>query len=130
MLGIVIVHVGLYLPNWFLEVDAQTLFQLRIFIIINMLQCVPKFILPFQSLCPSVNSEIYKPVLYNPIYSEDVKWNYEKFLIGPDGRPIYRYAHYVEPASDAQLKTDIESLLAQMKTHGATNLWGLFGLIG
>jgi glutathione peroxidase len=41
--------------------------------------------------------------------SEGIKWNFTKFLIGKDGRPIARYAPNVEPAAIAG---DIEKALA------------------
>jgi len=72
-----------------------------------------------KAQCPHVWRQVYEPVLYKPIYTEDVRWNYEKFLIGPDGKAIYRYALSVEPATDAQLKADITSELAKMKSQGA-----------
>ena len=58
--------------------------------------------------------KVYTPILYSPVYTEDVRWNYEKFLIGPDGRPIYRYAQTVDPRSDAQLKADIAAELKKL----------------
>ena len=41
--------------------------------------------------------------------SEGIKWNFTKFLVGKDGRPIARYAPNVEPAAIA---SDIEKALA------------------
>ena len=73
----------------------------------------------FQSLCPTVTRKIYTPILYSPVYTEDVRWNYEKFLIGPDGRPIYRYASSVDPSNDVQFLADIKAELAQLKSSGS-----------
>ncbi|KAH3699936.1 hypothetical protein DPMN_074897 [Dreissena polymorpha] len=70
-----------------------------------------------KSMCPSVERRVYTPILYSPVYTEDVKWNYEKFLIGPDGRPIYRYAQTVEPATDAQFLADVKAELDKLKGH-------------
>ena len=70
----------------------------------------------FQSVCPAVYREIYTPVLYKPITIEDVKWNFEKFLIGPDGRPIYRYAMFIDPRTSTQLKSDIAAEMAKLKS--------------
>ncbi|KAH3699938.1 hypothetical protein DPMN_074899 [Dreissena polymorpha] len=76
-----------------------------------------------KSLCKSVYKKLYHPILYDPVYTEDVKWNYEKFLIGPDGIPIYRYAQTVDPATDAQFLADVKEELAKLKghTHGPSS---------
>ena len=42
--------------------------------------------------------------------SEAIKWNFTKFLVGPDGNVVRRYAPQTEPAS---LEGDIESLLGK-----------------
>ena len=41
--------------------------------------------------------------------SEAIKWNFTKFLIGPDGHVVKRYAPQTEPAD---LEGDIENLVA------------------
>ena len=43
--------------------------------------------------------------------SGDIRWNFEKFLIGPDGVPAQRFSPLVEPESD-ELLGAIEDLLA------------------
>jgi glutathione peroxidase len=43
-------------------------------------------------------------------YSGDVRWNFEKFLIGPDGTPVARFGHRVRP-DDPDLVASIEKLL-------------------
>jgi len=43
-------------------------------------------------------------------HSGDIEWNFEKFLIGRDGKPINRYAPSVEPR-DAGLMNDIADAL-------------------
>ena len=43
-----------------------------------------------------------------PIEVDDVRWNYEKFLLDFDGRPIYRY----EPATEPEkIDSDVRYLL-------------------
>lgn len=74
-----------------------------------------------KSLCPQTYSQIRQPVLYSPIYTEDVRWNYEKFLVGPDGKPMYRYAHIVDPSSDAQMLSDIKMAVAKLKAGGSAD---------
>jgi len=78
-----------------------------------------------KSLCPNVYRKIYTPTLYSPIYTEDVRWNYEKFLIGPDGYPLYRYAQTQDPGSDPQMQQDIATELAKLK--GAASPVGVVG---
>ena len=41
----------------------------------------------------------------------DVRWNFNKFLIGPDGHVVARFDSKVEPTSP-EVKTAIEKLLA------------------
>ncbi len=45
--------------------------------------------------------------------SEGIKWNFTKFLIGPDGQVAGRYAPNVKPEA---LEADIEKLLASSTT--------------
>lgn len=47
-------------------------------------------------------------LFYTPIRTSDIRWNYEKFLIGRDGKPVYRYDASVQPED---MQADIESLL-------------------
>jgi glutathione peroxidase len=47
----------------------------------------------------------------NPKFAGDVKWNFEKFLIGRDGEIVGRYKSAVEPMSE-ELVGDIEKALA------------------
>jgi glutathione peroxidase len=47
----------------------------------------------------------------NPKFSGDVKWNFEKFLIGRDGTVVGRYKSSVDPASEElakAIKTELE----------------------
>lgn len=71
-----------------------------------------------KSLCAATTRMIVTPALYSPVFMEDIRWNYEKFLIGADGHPIYRYGPDVEPATDAQMHADIRVELAKMKSQG------------
>ena len=40
----------------------------------------------------------------------DIKWNFTKFLVGPDGRVVARFESGVEPTSD-EIVSAIEALL-------------------
>jgi glutathione peroxidase len=48
----------------------------------------------------------------NPKFAGDVKWNFEKFLIGKNGTVVARFAPDAEPTSDEVLKV-IEAELAK-----------------
>jgi len=45
---------------------------------------------------------------YTKFHVSDIRWNFEKFLVGNDGKPIRRYSANVNPQ---QLNDDIESAL-------------------
>ncbi|KAL4229488.1 Glutathione peroxidase 3 [Mactra antiquata] len=74
-----------------------------------------------KSQCPPATRVVVQPVLYSPIYTEDVRWNYEKFLVGPDGKALYRYDASVDPATDVELNADIRSELAKLKANVAAS---------
>lgn len=52
-----------------------------------------------------------KFVTWSPVCRNDVSWNFEKFLVGPDGVPVRRYSRRF-PTID--IEPDIEALLAQV----------------
>ena len=79
-----------------------------------------------QSLCPATTRQIVTPALYSPVFMTDIRWNYEKFLVGPDGQPLSRYSPDFEP-SDPQLNADIRQQLDAIKSNNGGNLIGLFG---
>jgi len=45
---------------------------------------------------------------WKPVRRCDIAWNFEKFLIAPDGLPFRRYSRFFETA---EIATDIEALL-------------------
>ncbi len=47
-------------------------------------------------------------IVWAPVKRSDVAWNFEKFLIGPDGTPAKRYSKAFETI---KIKKDIEDLL-------------------
>eukprot|EP00058_Branchiostoma_floridae_P006498 XP_002591986.1 hypothetical protein BRAFLDRAFT_114533 [Branchiostoma floridae] len=49
-----------------------------------------------------------KCVIWSPVTRTDIAWNFEKFLIGPDGQPIKRFSRYFQTID---IKNDIEALL-------------------
>jgi glutathione peroxidase len=44
-------------------------------------------------------------------HSGDIRWNFEKFLVGRDGTPVRRFSPLTEPDAD-ELIDEIEKLLA------------------
>jgi len=51
-----------------------------------------------------------KFINWAPVKRSDISWNFEKFLIHPDGTPVRRYSRYF-PTSD--IEEDIRKLLAE-----------------
>ncbi|CAD7685199.1 unnamed protein product [Nyctereutes procyonoides] len=51
-----------------------------------------------------------KFITWSPVCRNDVAWNFEKFLVGPDGVPVRRYSRRF-PTID--IEPDIEALLSQ-----------------
>ena len=47
-------------------------------------------------------------LIWKPVKRTDIAWNFEKFLIGPDGTPIKRYSRKFLTSDIAE---DIEKLL-------------------
>lgn len=45
-----------------------------------------------------------KKLFWEPLKIHDIKWNFEKFLVGPDGVPVMRWYHR---ANIATVKNDI-----------------------
>merc|ERR1711966_409119 len=46
--------------------------------------------------------------LWSPVCRSDIAWNFEKFLIGPDGKLVQRYSRYHDIDS---IHKDIDALL-------------------
>ena len=66
---------------------------------------------PLQSRCPlpgGVVSQDVTSIVWSPVRSNDVSWNFEKFLVDHEGFPVKRYLPSTEPFD---LVDDIESLI-------------------
>ncbi|XP_069329737.1 glutathione peroxidase 1 isoform X2 [Eulemur rufifrons] len=50
-----------------------------------------------------------KFIIWSPVCRNDIAWNFEKFLVGPDGVPVRRYSRRF-PTID--IEPDIEALLS------------------
>ncbi|CAL8263629.1 unnamed protein product [Lota lota] len=47
-----------------------------------------------QNSCPPVGDSLgpaYGQLFWEPLKLSDIKWNFEKFLVGPDGKPVRRW---------------------------------------
>ena len=67
----------------------------------------------FQSRCPlpgGIVSQAATQILWAPIKSNDISWNFEKILVNHKGNPVKRYLPSTEPFD---LIDDIISLLQQ-----------------
>ncbi|MEE6478418.1 hypothetical protein FKM82_011846 [Ascaphus truei] len=57
-----------------------------------------------KNACPPVGNSLGNPtnrLFWDPIKVNDIKWNFEKFLVGPDGRPVKRW-HPRTPVSEVR----------------------------
>ncbi|KAB7497712.1 hypothetical protein Anas_06156 [Armadillidium nasatum] len=63
-----------------------------------------------KSNCPFISDTFRDGIYYSPLQVGDVHWNFEKFLLGRDGRVYYRYNPSTYDAKD--LIPDIEYLLS------------------
>uniref|UniRef100_F7CS77 Glutathione peroxidase n=1 Tax=Monodelphis domestica TaxID=13616 RepID=F7CS77_MONDO len=52
-----------------------------------------------------------KLIIWSPVCRNDISWNFEKFLVGPDGVPVKRYSRRFETIN---IEKDIEDLLTKM----------------
>ena len=67
-----------------------------------------------KSRCPSVTKEFaasYK-LYYEPYHADDIRWNFEKFLINHKGHPVRRYTESLTPT---EIIPDIDALLQQLE---------------
>lgn len=48
-----------------------------------------------QNSCPPTSELLGSPgrLFWEPMKVHDIRWNFEKFLVGPDGIPIMRWYH-------------------------------------
>ncbi|XP_017373911.1 epididymal secretory glutathione peroxidase isoform X1 [Cebus imitator] len=62
---------------------------------------------------PSEILGTFKSISWNPVKVHDIRWNFEKFLVGPNGIPVMRWSHQ---ATVSLVKADIVAYLKQFKT--------------
>jgi len=65
-----------------------------------------------RSYCPSPrrNFPAKDTLMYDLFDPDDIRWNFEKFLLDRDGRPVIRYRSSVEPIDIAP---DVERLIRE-----------------
>lgn len=68
-----------------------------------------------QHSCPHPSETVVtsKHTFWEPIKVHDIRWNFEKFLVGPNGVPVMRWFHQ---APVSTVKSDILAYLNQFKT--------------
>uniref|UniRef100_A0A8B9MYM0 glutathione peroxidase n=1 Tax=Accipiter nisus TaxID=211598 RepID=A0A8B9MYM0_9AVES len=67
-----------------------------------------------KNACPPVAEEFANPknLFWEPLRNHDIKWNFEKFLVGPDGVPVMRWYHRT---NIAVVKNDIIAYIRQQQ---------------
>nr|XP_027224548.1 glutathione peroxidase-like [Penaeus vannamei] len=65
-----------------------------------------------KEYCPPTRKEFADPsqLFYHPMKSNDIRWNWEKFLITKSGKPYMRYDADTRPD---KIKSDVAFLLQQ-----------------
>uniref|UniRef100_A0A8C4LWV0 glutathione peroxidase n=1 Tax=Equus asinus asinus TaxID=83772 RepID=A0A8C4LWV0_EQUAS len=68
-----------------------------------------------KNSCPPTSDLLGSPkqLFWEPMKVHDIRWNFEKFLVGPDGVPVMRWFHR---ASVSTVKSDILEYLKHVKT--------------
>uniref|UniRef100_A0A8C4J4K0 Glutathione peroxidase n=1 Tax=Dromaius novaehollandiae TaxID=8790 RepID=A0A8C4J4K0_DRONO len=69
-----------------------------------------------KNACPPVAEEFGNPknLFWEPLRNHDIKWNFEKFLVGPDGVPVMRWYHRT---NIAVVKNDIIDYMRQQQAQ-------------
>lgn len=73
-----------------------------------------------KNSCPPVGDLLGNPasMFWEPVKLSDIKWNFEKFLVGPDGKPVKRWHPSVNISG---VKADIRKYLLQLYTQEMFN---------
>nr|KAF6349052.1 hypothetical protein mMyoMyo1_011635 [Myotis myotis] len=75
---------------------------------------------PISNSCPPTSELLGSPsrLFWEPMKIHDIRWNFEKFLVGPDGKPIMRWYHRT-PVSNVKM-----DILAYMREQAALGVRG------
>ncbi|KAJ8259797.1 hypothetical protein GJAV_G00173560 [Gymnothorax javanicus] len=68
--------------------------------------------LPFPSDDPTSLMTDPRNIIWSPVCRNDIAWNFEKFLVGPDGEPFKRYSRCF---LTSDIEGDIKKLLSLAK---------------
>ena len=52
--------------------------------------------------------------MYEPLKSDDIRWNFEKFLLNEQGRPVRRYDESLDPM---EIVPDIDAMLERIEKN-------------
>uniref|UniRef100_A0A8C5MKA8 Glutathione peroxidase n=1 Tax=Leptobrachium leishanense TaxID=445787 RepID=A0A8C5MKA8_9ANUR len=77
-----------------------------------------------KNSCPPVGTSLGNPLnrlFWDSLKTNDVKWNFEKFLVGPDGQPLRRW-HPRTPVS--QVRKDIIFIMKSQQGQQSILLLG------
>uniref|UniRef100_A0ABK0L2X8 Glutathione peroxidase n=1 Tax=Rattus norvegicus TaxID=10116 RepID=A0ABK0L2X8_RAT len=77
-----------------------------------------KFYTFLKNSCPPTAELLGSPgrLFWEPMKIHDIRWNFEKFLVGPDGIPIMRWYHRTTVSN---VKMDILSYMRRQAALGA-----------
>uniref|UniRef100_A0A4W5PSV3 Glutathione peroxidase n=1 Tax=Hucho hucho TaxID=62062 RepID=A0A4W5PSV3_9TELE len=70
-----------------------------------------------KNSCPPVGDSFGNPtnrLFWEPLKMNDIKWNFEKFLVGPDGKPVMRWFPRV---TVSEIRMDIIKYFNQLFSH-------------
>uniref|UniRef100_A0AAX7SET1 Glutathione peroxidase n=1 Tax=Astatotilapia calliptera TaxID=8154 RepID=A0AAX7SET1_ASTCA len=74
-----------------------------------------------KSSCPAVGEDfgpMYGRLFWEPLKISDIKWNFEKFLVGMDGKPVMRW----QPTTKVSVvRADIRRYLLEQYTRDVFN---------
>lgn len=74
-----------------------------------------------QNSCPPVGDSFGDPygrLFWQPIKVNDIKWNFEKFLVGPNGKPVMRWYPSV---SMSIVRADIRRYLSSLASNDSSD---------
>lgn len=74
-----------------------------------------------KNSCPPAGDDFNNPtgrLFWEPLKISDIKWNFEKFLVGPDGKPVMRWHPSI---NISEVRADIRKYLLQLYTQAVFN---------
>lgn len=74
-----------------------------------------------KNSCPPVGDNFNDPtdrLFWEPLKISDIKWNFEKFLVGLDGKPVMRWHPSINVS---EVRTDIRKYLLRLYTQEIYN---------